>query len=483
MTAFRAGIIAAAAGLLVAAARGDLWLDEIWSLSLAQAAESAGDVFTRLRHDNNHPLNTLYLILLGPGQPSFCYRIPAVLAGIGSLLLLGRIAGRWGRLEELAVLFMAGTSFPLLLYWSEARGYALAIFWSLAAYRLLAAWHRDGRHWWLPLLWSASVLGTLSHLSFIIVLLSLAAFSLAQELTSTAPGWRKVGRLAAAQLPPLAFFTWFYLFFARDMTLGGGPVYAYWDVLCRAAAMLTGAPDTGWPRVLAAIGSGLVLVSGIGVMIRHRDDHWPLYLAVLLVVPALMLWSTRPRFLYFRFFILCFPFFYLLLSYLLGRAQRRLRGRWRWAIALLPALMLIGQMSRVVPLLVHGRGGYSRAVAAMAARTERSPITVASDHDFRNGKLLRFYADRLAASKTFRYVGRDARRRVRPDWFIAHSQDAETEPPAELVVGGAGAYELVGTYRSGPVSGWDWYLYRRRAARCDPDFPDQPHGSGRSWCD
>ncbi len=466
MTAIRAGIIAVAAGLLLAAARGDLWLDEIWSLSLAQAADSAGDVFTRLRHDNNHPLHTLYLVLLGPGQPLFCYRIPAVLAGIGSLLLLGRIAGRWGRFEELAVLLLAGTSFPLLLYWSEARGYAPAIFWSLAAYWLLVAWHRNGRHWLLPLLWSAAVLGTLSHLSFIIILLSLASFSLVRELTSQAPGWRKLGRLAAAHLPPLAFFTWFYLFFARDMTLGGGPVLSYWDVLCRAAAMLTGAPDSGWPRILAAIGIGLVLVTGTGAMIRHRD-HWPLYLAVLLIVPALMLWLTRPRYLYFRFFILCFPFFYLLLAYLLGRAWRRLRGRWQWVIALLPALMLTGQLFRVVPLIVHGRGGYSRAVAAMAARTDRSPITVGSDHDFRNQKVLRFYADRLAAPKTSRYIERDAWQRVRPVWFIAHSQDAGTEPPAELVVGEAGTYGLVGTYRSCPISGWDWFLYRRRAAPGD----------------
>jgi hypothetical protein len=47
--------------LIVAAARGDLWLDELVSLSFARNAHSIADIFVRFPYDNNHPLNTLFL--------------------------------------------------------------------------------------------------------------------------------------------------------------------------------------------------------------------------------------------------------------------------------------------------------------------------------------------------------------------------------------------------------------------------------------
>src|SRR5512143_455296 len=47
--------------LMVLSARGDLWLDEIWSIFFAEAARSPCEILTLFRHDNNHVLNTLYL--------------------------------------------------------------------------------------------------------------------------------------------------------------------------------------------------------------------------------------------------------------------------------------------------------------------------------------------------------------------------------------------------------------------------------------
>ena len=57
--------------LIVAAARGDLWLDEIWSLLFVRASRSVTDLFARFRHDNNHLLNTLFLYYLGERKTLF----------------------------------------------------------------------------------------------------------------------------------------------------------------------------------------------------------------------------------------------------------------------------------------------------------------------------------------------------------------------------------------------------------------------------
>ena len=54
-------IVSAGALVRIAAAQGELWLDEIWSYRLAHLAASPFAILTSLHNDNNHYLNTLYL--------------------------------------------------------------------------------------------------------------------------------------------------------------------------------------------------------------------------------------------------------------------------------------------------------------------------------------------------------------------------------------------------------------------------------------
>ena len=53
--------------------RGELWLDEIWSADFARGLDGPLAAFT-LRHDNNHPLNTLMLrlpkVVVRPALPT-----------------------------------------------------------------------------------------------------------------------------------------------------------------------------------------------------------------------------------------------------------------------------------------------------------------------------------------------------------------------------------------------------------------------------
>ncbi len=51
-----------------AASRGDLWLDEVWSLQMLQEVDSAWQIVL-LNHDNNHILNSLVMYALGPQRP------------------------------------------------------------------------------------------------------------------------------------------------------------------------------------------------------------------------------------------------------------------------------------------------------------------------------------------------------------------------------------------------------------------------------
>src|SRR5438128_1765967 len=68
-------ILVAAAAVRFACLFGDLWLDEIWSLRLLETVRSPVEILTRLLHDNNHPLNSLFLYLLMPAKAEWTYRL------------------------------------------------------------------------------------------------------------------------------------------------------------------------------------------------------------------------------------------------------------------------------------------------------------------------------------------------------------------------------------------------------------------------
>ena len=53
-------VIVAAAGVVrLIGARGDLWLDEIWTLLLIAPVRSMGEILLDIGHDNNHHLNSI----------------------------------------------------------------------------------------------------------------------------------------------------------------------------------------------------------------------------------------------------------------------------------------------------------------------------------------------------------------------------------------------------------------------------------------
>ena len=88
------GLLIVSAGLRLLAARGDLWLDELWSLSFARQMTSPLDVWTAIHHDNNHPLNTLYLFvvvhLAGAHASPMLFRLLSLVSGAAMLVVLFR---------------------------------------------------------------------------------------------------------------------------------------------------------------------------------------------------------------------------------------------------------------------------------------------------------------------------------------------------------------------------------------------------------
>jgi len=116
---------------------------------LCYASRPLGDALTDYGAANNHFLNTLLVRLATSvlGDQAALWRLPNLLAGVGTLILAGVIAKRWfGRGAGVVALAVACIS-PLMAHFSVlARGYSLSLFFGLTALYLIDIRHeRKGR--------------------------------------------------------------------------------------------------------------------------------------------------------------------------------------------------------------------------------------------------------------------------------------------------------------------------------------------------
>lgn len=473
----RAGLALAAVVVFFAAVRllgmgGDLWLDEIWSLYLVSALQSPVEIATRLLHDNNHPLNSLWLYLLGPTAPEWSHRLPAWLAGSAAVALAAAIARRQLRLLHpeataghvdaagLLTALLFGGSYLMIHYASEARGYAPAV-----AFGLLAVWavlHAGPRAWrgWPPIYWVACVLGLLSHLTVVSVMAAGLAWSLADRPRESEAGGARWRRAAYWHLPPWLFFAAYYLAFARRMAIGGGPPHSVLSILGETAAYTVGIPAAlGVSLALPLLAGGVLLASG---SMWKAGGHALVcfYVLAIAIVPPLGMALSGSSALFPRYFSIPVALALLLLGYGLARLWAR-AGLWRGAVALLVGLFLVGNAAPLVRLARDGRGQYRAALRHVAEATPTALVTVSGDHDFRNEMVIQHYRRVLGPDRWVRYLRAAQVPEEGTQWFFRHQLDGDP-PPGEVYLGPRGRrYRLDAVFPHAALSGWDWLVYRR----------------------
>jgi len=450
--------------LIVLSARGDLWLDEIWSIDFARSADSVRDLFVRFRHDNNHPLNTIYQYLVRQQSAFLVDRLFSIISGIGTLIVCGEWARRvWGRRESVLSILLMGASFPLLLYFSEARGYAPAIFFSALAFASLERNLSSFRVGRLCLFLMASALGVLSQSTFVIATIALCIMhAVIVFKAQDQPASRRLTHVLIHQVPALLFPAIWYVLFVRHMEIGGGPVERKLNVIGQAAGYLLGFPIAVPGSWLALCAAMLLIYWGTRRLKKDGRPEWIFFPVMLVLAPALVLALVRPKYLYFRYFILCFPFFYMLLAYAFGRATVTWSRSWRWVPWLVVLALVTGQSTRIQALVREGRGHYSAAWARIAKDSASSDVVVGSDHDFRNRMVLRFYAARSSAGKLLYYSPQADWKHRPPQWILVTEGGEFVDPPDEIPFTDVGTYRYVASYDAAPVSGWGWFLYRKQ---------------------
>jgi hypothetical protein len=450
----------------VLAAQNDLWFDEVWTLQLLrEGAHSLGDVFINIKQSNNHHLVSLWMFLVGQNASALIYRVPSVLASIGTVALAGLIGVRRSCIEGCVAVTLTSWSYLLVHFGTEARGYSLAIFFALLAWYALQQFEQRRSWIWTIVFWTAVVLGFLAHLEFGVCFAGLCLWSV-WRIAHSRQSWRQaVLDLFALFTVPAVLLLAFYFIAVRGMKVGGGPEYQVMPLLIKTASYMLGGPASGAAAGIAAL---VALASTYVVLVYlmfERDDRWIFY-AVVIVVPLAVIAIQRPEQLYVRYFIISVAVSLVLLSS--GYAALLRRGVAGRGIGLtLLAVFVAGNAVNTVNLLRFGRGQYLAALRFMEKNSDGREVVITSDHDFRNGMLVNYYKRYLERPDYIRYLDgpaldaeyvRAKGASLGAEWLILHRFDLREQP--ERVTDHFGNnYQLMTVYRYSELSGWNWLLY------------------------
>ena len=450
----------------VLAAQNDLWFDEVWTLQLLrERVHSFGDVFTNVKHSNNHHLCSLWMWLVGQNASALMYRVPSVLASIGTVALAGFIGSRRSSLEGCIAVILTSWSYLLVHYGTEARGYSLAIFFALLAWYALQQFE-ERRSWiWTIVFWSAVVLGFLAHLEFAICFAGLVAWALWRLVRHRSKWLQGVLDLFALFAVPIVLLLAFYFVAVRGMEVGGGPEYQVMPLLIKTASYMLGGPASGAAAGIAAILAVASIYVALVYLMFARDDRWIFYAVVIMapigLIPILLLVPLSVR-----YFMISVAASFVLFSS--GYTALLRRGVVGLGIGLtLLAIFVAGNAVNTGNLLRFGRGQYLAALRFMEKNSGGREVVITSDHDFRNAMLVNYYKRYLERPDSTQYVDRVTldeqyvrtnRRSLGAEWLIFHRFDL-SEQPERVTDDFGNTYQLITIYRYSDLSGWNWLLY------------------------
>jgi hypothetical protein len=466
----------AGAALFVNGARGDLWLDEIWSLNLIEPVTSFGDILWGINHDNNHVLNSMYLYLIGTDASPIALRGLSVVFGVISIAVAGLVLLRNGAIPAMVGMALFAVSYPVVHYASEARGYAGVIVFSLLSLLFLqrefqqpSAANRQALGVWLAL-------GVLCHLSMLFAATAFGLWTLWVQWQAAA-GWRAwLYRSSVTLIPAVcwtsaAAITVGYSALRHGIvegvrsdplkfTIGGINPFSY-DSFIEAYGnlirLLAGVP-AGVPPWLC-LGAAAALMAIAAFLWRDRSDpKFSLYVISTIVLPAVALAANPVNSGFPRYFLFSGVMFLLFMADLAGFAwQQKVAARAVAAVAVLATVT--GNAVSLSHFFADGRGHYSEVVAEMG---KAGRVVYSSDHGFRTPTVVDYFGRRLGIEAT--YLPWSNRCAARPDWIIVENPNnpllayrQATLRPAQCAI----TFERVGSFPFWGLSGRTWVLFRR----------------------
>ncbi len=467
-------VVAAFAAIRFACLFDDLWLDEIWSLTIVSEVSSPAQIFTRLLHDNNHPLNSLWIYLVAPTKAGWIYRLFAWLTGSASIWLAAKVGraffqklhpaapGGQARAAELMSATLLGGSYLFIHYSSEARGYAPAVCFGLLALFALQRGGDQPRSPWAIIYWLAGILALLSHVVGAQLLVAGAVLSLVRaEAARDWPGrlrdaawWHVVPTLAGAV---------YYWSFVRRIRIGGGEHVSLPRVIGELVVYEFGVPSSVALTIAVPLLLGVMLFGMARLWSRDRA------LAVFFVVvvfggPCAWWCANRSALIYPRYLIVSGAGALLLIGQLLADVWGRGQAGRLGCLALL-ALFLWGNSLHTVSLIREGRSRFRAVLRFVADHTPTEGITFTGEAET-DTLLVAHLASTITPARPMRFIFAADRKLIVPQWGLVHQFEGSPLPLTEIYDPATQyTYQLERIFpHRGLSENWSWVVYRNQTA-------------------
>jgi hypothetical protein len=428
------------------ALNSEFWLDEIWSWQLAHSVSSPVQLFTAVRHDNNHHLNSLVLWCWPAGLPWAWYRLHSLAAGLAAIVLAAQVGGRRGRSAGLFAAVLIACCYWLVLCSAEARGYALAVAFALLGFLALDRVLEDAKPQAAEKMWRfvfgvAVVGGFLSHLTFLHAYAGFLIWSLRHFARRRRYPGQELLELARLHALPAVLVGLFYLVSVRGLEVGGGPPASTTAVLGRLLTLGLARPGFFWLEIVCGLFALLVVTRGIWRLWREGNDQYLFFLVTVVACPAAFL-IRRPPFLFERYFLIPFVFFLILLAQELGEGAKPQAAKWQRALVLGVLALVAGcNVWNVADFVRAGRGRLFEALTYIERHDPSPVIALTGDQDrgsdFRTRTCCTFYFPYLHSPKDVVYRSHQDLPPTGAGWLIVQRQD-DQPAPQEVVHQAAG---------------------------------------------
>ncbi|HLH10308.1 MAG TPA: hypothetical protein VKV77_00340 [Methylovirgula sp.] len=467
--AFAASILAltlAGFVLRLICARGDLWLDEIWSLQNLEYIGTIGGIFWGISQNNNHILNSLWLWFVGPDASPAVVRLESIILGTLTIPAAAKLCGRSGEVAGLSGAALVAFGAIFVHYGSEARGYAGLILMIFVAADTLEDYLEGSTHRSRWIFGACVALGALFHLTMLIAAFVLIAATLARiqwrsrSLAHTLSAGADLALPAILGALPALSFLIAGIAVTHKIQLGTQVPFSF-ERLAQGLATLCEATlglPYHWPLWLCAMIAILAIGAAFLVVAPERRI---LPFSCLFLPPLIAILARLPNVHIARFHLVGAVGLVILCADLFAKLRNMRQNGFALALAFAFAT---GNALNVAPLIAIGRGDYRGLVARMETF---APATYASDLPAEVGRTIRFYDRHLGGRLA--PLGDDWCRKP-PDWFVFSGGPSGEVPHRTFGPSACPTFfDLVSVTQPAPLSGLRLALYRRSKGQQGPN--------------
>jgi hypothetical protein len=456
---------------------GELWFDELWTVSMTRSLESAYRAFT-IPHDNRHPLTSFWVQYVPTTFPYWAFRLESlILSSVSGVTLLVVVRNSLQPFPNLLWLLFYSTSYLFVLYDSEARGYAGMIASVMGLYylkeRIFFSASVSGVLHFITL----GALGILSHALFITFLIPYVAWGWYATIWSNARWWATKWMTMSALLLVLGVAVPLY----AKMEIGGAPVVPYIQVIGSALLLSIGGDAISAFNVENAVwqllfGITFLALLALELILWIKDDRdQAIFVLLAILSPLLAVAVAQPYFILPRYFLVPILFCYLLFA----RSLIRLAAQGTVGLVVTTSIIVAFvtfNTRHILHLYSEGRSSLGRTLSLLALEKPNSkiggnrdfqmqvqlPLLVARNPDLNGVTFLPNYLDKIKEL----------------DFILVEHIDREEPARESLWLEGDTTFTKVVSWKAPPESGANLSLYRKKTTTSPDSSLFLPHNPG-----